>query len=247
MISTETRGQVALITIDRPQRRNALGTPVMKALAEALTRAQADEAIGAIVLGAAPPAFCAGSDLKELATLDIAGMCAHEADTAAIARSIGYGPKPVIAAVEGFALGGGFILATCCDIVVTASNARWHLPEVPNGWLPPWGLQSLLARVGPVRARRLTWAEAPIDGAEAGRLGVADDVVAPGQTLEHALSVAGKLAALPREAVAATKQYFEPYVMGDAERQDAQASRIFAANCETSAARSTLARFKVAT
>lgn len=137
-------------------------------------------------------------------------MRRHEADTAAIARRIGVLGKPVIAAVEGFALGGGFILAASCDVVVTAENTRWHLPEVPNGWLPPWGLGALVARVGPTKARLLTWGAEPIDGTEALRLGVADYGAPAGEALARAIALAEKLAALPREAVASTKRFFEP-------------------------------------
>lgn len=241
----EIADATALITIDRPERRNALGSQVMEELAAALARAEASEEVRAVVLTGAPPAFCAGSDLKELAGLSIAEMCRHESDTAAIARAIGYRAKPVIAAVEGYALGGGFILAASCDIVVSASNVRWHLPEAPNGWLPPWGLTALLARVGPVRARRLTWGAAPIDANEAARIGLVDDLAEPGGALAHARRVAAELAAVPKEAIASTKRFFEPFIMADAERLDEVASREFAANCETPSSRKTFERFTV--
>jgi enoyl-CoA hydratase/carnithine racemase len=198
-----------------------------------------------VVLTGASPAFCAGSDLKELAGLSIAEMCRHESETAAFARAIGYRAKPVIAAVEGYALGGGFILAASCDIVVSASNARWHLPEAPNGWLPPWGLTALLTRVGPVRARRLTWGAAPIDTIEAARIGLVDDVAEPGAALSCAMQVATDLAAVPREAIASTKRFFEPFIMADAERLDEVSSREFALNCETPSSRKTFERFTV--
>lgn len=246
MLKTERQGEVAIITISRPERRNAMGTEIMRLLSEALRGAEQSDATAAIVLTGAPPAFCAGSDLKELAGMSIPEMCRHEADTASIARSIGYGSKPVIAAVEGYALGGGFILAASCDIVVSASNARWHLPEAPNGWLPPWGLAALVARTGPVRARRLTWGDRPIDGVEAGRIGLADEVVEPGQAREHAIRVAASLASVPREAVASTKRFFEPFIMGDAERLDEFASREFAMNCTAPASQATFKRFMVA-
>lgn len=245
MIQSELKGAVALVTINRPERRNALGSQLMKQLGEALSGAERNDRVKAIVLTAAPPAFCAGSDLKELAGLSVAEMCRHEAETARFARAIGYRAKPVIAAVEGYALGGGFILAASCDIVVSASKARWHLPEAPNGWLPPWGLTALVARVGPVRARRLTWGAAPIDGVEAARIGLVDDVVEPGAALDHAIGVANGLAAVPPEAIASTKRFFEPFIMSDAERLDEVASREFAANCETSTSVKTFERFKV--
>lgn len=245
MITSDIKGEIAVVTINRPERRNALGSQLMDDLGAALAAAERNDAVSVVVLTGAPPAFCAGSDLKELAGLSIAEMCKHESETAAFARAIGYRAKPVIAAVEGYALGGGFILAASCDIVVSASNARWHLPEAPNGWLPPWGLMALLARVGPVRARRLTWGAAPIDAIEAARIGLVDDVAEPGCALSDAMDVAAGLAAVPREAIASTKRFFEPFIMADAERLDEVASREFALNCETPSSRKTFERFTV--
>jgi len=245
MIKYQLQGAVALVTIDRPQRRNALGSDLIAELGAALASAELDDAVRAIVLTGTAPAFCAGSDLKELAGLSIGEMCHHEAVTAAFARSIGYRSKPVIVAVEGYALGGGFILAASCDIVVSASNARWHLPEAPNGWLPPWGLAALVARVGPVRARRLTWGAKPIDAVEAERIGLVDDLVEPGAALAHAMELANQLAAVPPEAIASTKRYFEPFIMADAERLDEAASRAFASNCASPSSKKTFARFTV--
>lgn len=245
MLQTERQDAVAIITINRPERRNAMGTEIMRGLSDALREFEQADDVAAMVLTGAAPAFCAGSDLKELAGLSIPEMCRHEADTASIARSIGYGSKPVVAAVEGFALGGGFLLAASCDVVVSASNARWHLPEAPNGWLPPWGLAALVARTGPVRARRLTWADKPIDGIEAGRIGLADEVVEPGQAREHAVRIAASLTKIPREAIASTKRFFELFIMGDAERLDEMASREFAINCTAPASQATFKRFKV--
>lgn len=245
MIKLELQGAVAIVTIDRPQRRNALGSELMAQLGSALADAERNADVRSIVLTGTLPAFCAGSDLKELAGLSIAEMCHHEAVTAAFARAIGYRAKPVIAAVEGYALGGGFILAASCDIVVSASNARWHLPEAPNGWLPPWGLTALIARVGPVRARRLTWGAKPINAVEAERIGLVDDLAEPGAALSHAIEVARDLAAVPPEAVASTKRFFEPFIMGDAERLDEVASREFALNCDSPSSRKTFERFSV--
>lgn len=244
-MKVENAGAVRHLVIDRPERRNALGSETMQQLSHELAAAGRDPSVRAIVLSGAPPAFCAGSDLKELGGLSVDEMCEHESDTAQVARYIAGMGKPVIAAVEGYALGGGFILAASCDVVVTASNARWHLPEVVNGWLPPWGLQTLLARVGPVRARLLVWGESPIDGNEAHRLGVADFVAEAGDADRSALSLAGRFAALPPAAVASCKRFFEPYVSLDGERLDRLASLHFAANCATEAAQQTLAKFTV--
>ena len=178
--------------------------------------------------------------------MDLTGMGAHEAHTATLARSIVHMNKPVVAGVEGFALGGGFVLAVSCDVVVSDPSARWHLPEVTIGWIPPWGIQALVARVGPVTARRLVWGADPFDGREAHRLGVADYLAEPGETVrEAALRVAKGLAALPAEAVASTKQFFAPLVSGQGESLDAWANRPFLADCGHPAAKATLNRFGV--
>ncbi len=238
-------GDICHLTLNRPERRNALDGESIADLERALQQADRDPEVRAIVISGAPPAFCSGSDLKELATMSIQEMCDSESDTARVARSIASLSKPVIAAVEGFALGGGFVLAISCDIVVSASNVRWHLPEVPNGWLPPWGLQALLTRVGPVRARLLTWAADVMDGVEAHRLGIADYLSEPGAADQQALALAKRLAALPPAAVASTKRFFEPFVSLDGERLDNLASRHFASNCEGGAAKAIFSKFKV--
>lgn len=243
MLNKRLEGSVAIITIDRANRRNALGTQLMHSLHDALNALEHDGDVSAIVISAVAPGFCAGSDLKELAEMNVAQMCAHEAETARIVRAIGFMEKPVVAAVAGFALGGGVGLAVGCDLIVTHPECRWHMPEVPNGWLPPWALAALSARVGPVAARRLVWASEPIDGAEAYRLKLADYLVARDAVEPEAIKLGERLAALPRVAVASTKRFFAPLINGGAEASDALANRIFAENCGHETARGTLKRF----
>jgi enoyl-CoA hydratase/carnithine racemase len=244
----ERAGAVAILTIDRPSRRNAIGVQLVEQLFEELDHNGRDPGTRAIVLTGTAPGFCAGSDLKELAGTDLAGMRAHEARTAALARSIALLDKPVVAGIDGFALGGGFLLALSCDVVVTAPSTRWNLPEVSIGWIPPWGLQALVARVGPVMARRMAWGAETFDGEEAYRLGIADHLSAPRESArEAALRVATQLAALPAQAVASTKQFFAPLVAGAGESLDACANRLFLADCRQAAAIATLSRFGVRT
>src|ERR1700749_4178723 len=142
-LRAEEIGEIAVLTIDRPSRRNSLGLQLIEELTAELDRADRDPATRVIVLTGSAPGFCAGSDLKELAGMDLAGMGAHEAHTAKVARSIALMNKPVVAGVDGFALGGGFVLAISCDVVVSDPTARWRLPEVQIGWIPPWGIQAL--------------------------------------------------------------------------------------------------------
>jgi len=245
LLRTAHESSVAILTIDRPTRRNAIGSELISQLDTTFRTLDRDDATRAIVLTGSAPGFCAGSDLKELGTMDLGGMCHHEAVTAALARSIALLAKPVIAAVEGFALGGGFALATSCDLIVTTPICRWHMPEVTIGWIPPWGLESLVARCGPVRARRLAWGSEPIGGNEAFRLGVVDYVVPEGAALREAAALAGRLAGLPGPAVAATKQYFAQAIAGMGEPRDAEANRMFADNCRHDVAKATLKKYGV--
>jgi enoyl-CoA hydratase/carnithine racemase len=243
MLKRRQQGQVAILTIDRSNRRNALGTELMQDFSRAFTELEHDDGVASIVVAATAPGFCAGSDLKELATMNIPQMCHHEAETARIVRAIGFMEKPVVAAVNGFALGGGVGLAVGCDLIVTHPECRWHMPEVPNGWLPPWALASLAARVGPVTARRLVWASEPITGTQAYELKLADYLVPLADVENEAIAVAERLAALPRVAIASTKRFFTPLINGSAEASDMLANRIFAENCNDDASKATLRKF----
>lgn len=244
-LKVEARGQYVVVTMDRPQRRNALGTETMAALEKTLADLANDPKFGAVVLTGSAPAFCAGSDLKELGGLSIADMSAHEAETARVVRSFSRFPLPIVTAVEGYALGGGLALAVSCDLVVTGRSAKWSMPEVANGWLPPWGLKALIDRVGPVKARMICWGVVPIDGADAHSLGLADLIAEDGQALAQASDVAQRLAALPRDAARSVKRFFASATADDAEALDKRADSFFVADCESAAAQETLKRFAV--
>ena len=150
--------------------------------------------------------------------------------------------RPVVAAVHGFALGGGLMLAIGCDVVVTAVGAVWRLPEVELGFFPPWGLEALLARVSVARARRLVWGEAPLSGAEAAQLGLADEAVPDAATLPRAREVAQRLAALPAGSVRATKRFFGQHATTHG--LDAIAREVYRVNCEDGAAEATFRRLR---
>lgn len=241
----ERHDGVAVLTINRARRRNALGGDLVALMRSTLAALDADASVGATVLTGLAPGFCAGSDLKELGGMALEQMQAHEARTASFCRKLMLLRKPVVAAVEGFALGGGFVLAASCDVVVTARSARWSLPEVEIGWIPPWGLEALVNRVGPSRARQLAWGGSPFDGIEAHRLGLADHLADDGSALRHAIEAANSLARLPREAVASTKLYFATHGARNGESGDRLASQMFMENCGHATARATLNRFGV--
>lgn len=243
MIDLDRDGPVAIVTMNRPAQRNALSTGLTVALDEAFASLADDPEVRAIVLTGAPPGFCAGSDLKEMGRCDPQELAEHQRLPGAMTRRIGLMDTPVIAAVEGHAFGGGFVLAVCCDLVVTAEDTIWNLAEVPNGFLPPWGLTTLAARVGPVTARRLTWGFERFVGADALRLGIADYQVPSGQTLANAMDIAGELAALPAGPVAATKRFFQPMIQDGAEPGDTTARRVFVEQSQHEEARAVLDRY----
>ncbi len=245
MLLSEFQEAVNVLTIDRPRRRNALGTELIGMLKAALNEADENDDVRAIVLTGTEPGFCAGSDLKELGTMSMTEMREHESVTAALARSISMLRKPVVCAVSGFALGGGVALAAACDLVVTTATCRWHMPEVKIGWIPPWGLQFLLGRCTPATARRLAWGVEVIDGKEAERLGLADYVTSDASALPMALDVAKVLASYPLPAVVATKRYFRDSFAVNGEIRDAEANLLFAENCEHPVAKATLNAFGV--
>ena len=241
LISTD--GRIRHLRIDRPSRRNALDRATALALTVALHQAAADPGIGAVVLAGTGPCFCAGSDLKELAGKSPAEMAAMETTKATLARTIAALELPVVAAVHGYALGGGAALAAACDAVVSDTDAGWHMPEVVNGWIPPWGLHPLLARCGSLRARQLLWAPTRIDGAAAAQLGLVDQCCPTGQALAVASRQAVAWAALPPAASRSIKPYLRDIAERSAAEADALASSLFTAHCATPEALTTFSRF----
>ena len=244
VVGVEMRGAVAIVTLLRSARRNAMDQALVDGVKAALLELDRDQNVGAIVLVGAAPGFSAGSDLKFIGNLDLEVMGRFEQECGDLGRLIGFLETPVIAAVEMFAVGGGFTLATSCDVVVAGRGSQWSLPEVPHGWLTPWGIKSLVSRVGLVKARQLCFCLEPLDGDAAREIGVVDYCCDDGAALKTALTIAGKIAALPRPAVRATKRFFSNYLMEDAEAMDFEANRLFLDNCRESAAQQTLAKFR---
>ncbi len=236
MLIAEEREKVLHLIINRPERRNAIGSDLVRSLDDNLERAVRSPAFGSILLSGTPPGFCAGSDLKELAGMSVAAMREHEAETARMTRNLISIEVPVVAAVSGFALGGGLFLAASCDLVVTSPRTRWGLPEVKLGWIPPWGFAALIARVGAAKARAMTLTASEFDGSEAYRIGLADRLVddaAPGgaEIVKVAMELAVHLACLPAIALSSVKRFFEPIVGCEAEALDRLAGQLFEQNC----------------
>ena len=198
-------GGVALVTLDQPEALNALSFALLRQLDDVLAILDSDEACRAIVItGAGDRAFAAGADVRELAAETPESLRA--ADVMGVADRVGRLRTPTIAAVRGFALGGGCELAMACDLLVAGDNAQLGQPEIRIGVIPGWGgTQRLPRAIGKARAMELVLTGRRIGAAEADRLGLVTMVVPAAETVTRALELAGKIASMPRLAVEAAK------------------------------------------
>lgn len=203
-ILTETRGRVRLITLNRPQALNALNRQVARDVIAAAQQAEQDPGIGCLVLTGSAKAFAAGADIKEMQPQSFASM--HAQDWFAEWEAFTALRKPVIAAVAGYALGGGCELALMCDFILAADTARFGQPEVKLGVMPGMGGSQRLTRaIGTARSMELCLTGRMIDADEALRLGLVVRVVGAEALLDEALASAATIAGLPLPAVLSIK------------------------------------------
>jgi enoyl-CoA hydratase len=207
-ILVEIKDGVGLLTIDRPESLNALNTAVVKELEAGLHALAGDPAVRAVVLtGAGQKAFISGGDIQEMLALDAAGVRAFCRGGQRLVLFIESLPKPVLAAVNGYALGGGLELALACDFMYASDTARLGLPEVTLGVMPGFGGTQNLARLlGPNRAKELIFSGRILSAAEALEWGLVNAVFPPSELLERALESARRIARNGALAVAAAKQ-----------------------------------------
>jgi enoyl-CoA hydratase/carnithine racemase len=199
---------LAQIVLDRPEAMNAISTALASRLTEVCAELSADRRVRAVVLAAAGErAFCVGADLKERAAMSDAGLLAQRlVFRAAFGAVLGL-PQPVIAAVHGFALGGGCELALSCDLIVADETAQFGLPETTVGLVPGGGgTQLALRRLGPARAADLIFTGRRIGAGEAERIGLADRLVPAGTAADHAIGLARSIAANSPVAVQNAKR-----------------------------------------
>ena len=194
-IIVETRGAVGLITLNRPEALNALSSPLMTELTDALDKFEEDNSIGAMVLTGSEKAFAAGADIKEMQTKTWSEAYREDFITAGWER-LTRCRKPVIAAVAGFALGGGCEVAMMCDFIVAADSAKFGQPEVNLG-IPPGagGSQRLTRFVGKSKAMEMCLTGRFMDADEAERSGLVSRVVPPDELIDDALKTAEAIAA----------------------------------------------------
>ncbi|WP_374408588.1 enoyl-CoA hydratase [Hydrogenophaga sp.] len=204
-VRVDTRGRVGVITLNRPKQLNALNDALMDRLGEALLAFDADDAIGAIVITGSAKAFAAGADIEAMA--DWSFMDVYQG--AFITRNwetIRRVRKPVLAAVAGFAMGGGCELALACDIIVAAESARFALPEVKLAMLPgAGGTQRLPRAIGKAKAMDMCLSARMLDAQEADRYGLVSRVVPDAALLEQTLELAERIAGFSLPALMAIK------------------------------------------
>lgn len=198
-------GRVGLVLLNRPARRNALSISLRKGVADAVQALDADDDIRAIVIGGDERAFAAGADLGELA--DMVPLDPRFEDLAVMRRACDACGKPLIAAVRGYALGGGCELAMMCDLVVAGQGAIFAQPEVRVGIMPgAGGTQRFLRAAGKVRALRWLLTGEAFTAAQAEAMGIVSEVVPDDQVMERSVVLARKIAAQPAKAVTAIRE-----------------------------------------
>jgi len=203
LLAISERGRVAVVTLQRPEKRNALSIDLRVELQDAFERLAGDGSVGCIMLTGAGTAFCAGMDTSQFGgDLDNRRRLV-ETSTGAF-QAVGQCPKPVLAAVNGPALAGGFALALLCDIRIASETATFGYPELPIG-IPP-SYASARAALSPAVARELCLTGRVIDAAEALRVGVVTEVCPPGELRERTTEVAEKIAGMPQSAQEETKR-----------------------------------------
>ena len=204
-MSTERTGSVGIVTFNRPEALNALNDVVEKEVVDALTAFDDDDNIACMILAGGDKAFCAGADLKWIADQDFES--AYRTDLAAYMDKVAELRKPLIAAVRGFAFGGGTEISLMCDIILADTTARFGLPEVKMGVIPGAGGPARLTRaVGKAKAMYYILTGRWISAEEADRMGMITKVVEDGQLMDEAMALATEIANNPRLAVLACKE-----------------------------------------
>jgi enoyl-CoA hydratase/carnithine racemase len=206
LVRVEQKGPTAIITIDNPP-VNILATPVLDAIADAVVRLTEDPSVRCLILtGAGEKAFTAGANIKEMVAMGREAASLHSMKGQAVANLLERSPLPVIAAVQGFCLGGGCELSLACDFIVAADNAVFGQPEINIGVIPGWGGSRRLTRaIGVARARRWILTGEQFSAQQAMADGLVDRVVPKARLMEEALKLAELLASKGSVALAASK------------------------------------------
>ena len=205
-ILVETRGAVGLITLSRPKALNALCDALVREMGTALDGFEADDTIGAVVLTGSDKAFAAGADIKEMSGRSYMDVYLADFITAGWER-VTTCRKPIVAAVAGYALGGGCELAMMCDTIIAADTAKFGQPEITLGVIPgAGGTQRLTRFVGKAKAMDMVLTGRMMDAAEAERSGLVSRIVPAATLIDEALALAARIAEMSRPAVLIAKE-----------------------------------------
>ena len=208
----EVQDRIATLTLNRPERLNALGDTLREDLYDAIMKAQADENVGVLVITGAGRGFCSGGDVKSMSERNQSGQSSPVQEKMSPARdrvvlAMRDCPKPIIAAINGAAAGAGMNLALACDMRIASTAAKFAQAFVKRGIAPDWGGSWLLPRVvGTAKAYELIFTGDTIDANEAFRLGILNYVVAPEELMPETYKLARKIAAGPPVAIALSKR-----------------------------------------
>jgi enoyl-CoA hydratase len=204
-IIVETRGRVGVITLNRPQSLNALNAKLMAELSAAIDAFEADASVGCVVITGSEKAFAAGADIKEMAGKSFLDV--FYGDFCADWHRVAHARKPTVAAVAGYALGGGCELAMLCDIIIAADNAKFGQPEIKLGVIPGiGGTQRLTRAVGKAKAMDLILTGRMMDAAEAERSGLVARVVPLASLMDEAMKAAETIAGMSLPSVMVAKE-----------------------------------------
>jgi enoyl-CoA hydratase/carnithine racemase len=205
-VRVEMADSIATIRLDRPK-MNALNAQVQAEIAAAAAQVSADSAVRAVILYGGERVFAAGADIKEMGPLGFADMASRTATLQAAFNDVAAIPKPVVAAITGYALGGGMELALCADFRILGESAKVGQPEILLGVIPgAGGTQRLPRLIGPAKAKDLIFTGRHVDAAEALALGLADKVVPDADVYQAAKEMMARYAAGPALALRAAKQ-----------------------------------------
>ena len=227
-VRLEKTGGIGTIRLDRPP-MNALNAQVQEELLAAAAEASADESVRAVVVYGGEKVFAAGADIKQMLAMSQDDMAAHAAKLTSALGSMASIPKPVVAAIAGYALGGGCELALSCDWRVAAANAKLGQPEIALGVIPgAGGTQRLTRLVGPARAKDLVLTGRIVDATEALQIGLVDRVVPAGESVyDAALELVARYVDGPAAAIRAAKQAIDASLDLSLEEGLALESRLF--------------------
>ncbi|TAM59977.1 enoyl-CoA hydratase/isomerase family protein [bacterium] len=212
VFSVRREGGVTNIELNRPEARNALRRQDKLDLVELLACEAAGETRAIVLSGAGGKAFCAGTDIKEMAQFSPQESLTMLAAEERLYEAVMSAPVPVIAAVDGVALGAGCVLVSCCDVVVAGESAKFGQPEVRNGAPAPLHVALLPRIIGLNRARWMLYTGQSIGAREAQTMGLVSEVVADGQVLARAIELGAQIARFPQRSLALQKQIIDSWI-----------------------------------